>query len=77
MEDVIWRTANADLHMLNQVAGPSSQNPGRLRLELTAASMISLPGRPVLPWSLALAAGLSAGWKLRAAGSRVLNRDGG
>ena len=61
--------------MLNQVAGQSSQNPGRLRLELTAASMNLLPGMLALPWSLAVAAGLSPGRKLRAAGSRVLNRD--
>ena len=43
--------ANADSHMLNHVVGHSSQNPGRLRLELTTASINSLPGLSVLPVS--------------------------
>ena len=76
-EDVIWRTANTDSHMLNQVVGHSSQKLGKLRLELTAVSMNSLPALSMLPCPLGLLLELSDGWKLRAAGSRVLKRDGG
>ena len=34
MEDVIWRTAKANLHIWNHVEGFSSQKPGRLMEEL-------------------------------------------
>ena len=43
MEDVIWRTAKADSHILNHVEGFSNQKPGRLMEELTAAKRNSLP----------------------------------
>ena len=77
MEDVIWRTANADSHMLNQVVGCSSQKLGKLRVELTAASINSLPAWSMLPCPLGRLLELSEGRKLRAAGSRVLKRGSG
>ena len=76
-EDVIWWTANADSHMLNHMAGRSSQKLGKLRLELTDSSMNSLPAGSLLTCPLGGLLGLSDGRKLRAAGSRVLKRDGG